>query len=176
MTKKTSLLFIFFLALALMPISVPRAFAQEGGEATPFKSTPYPVPRYISTGADEVYVRTGPGKKYPIKWVYKKKGLPVEVILEYENWRKVKDWDGEDGWVHSSLLSGKRTGIITAKKIINLYANPEEGSRVRAHIEPSALVHVEECDGAWCKINAAGYDGWIRQSLIWGVYEREIFD
>lgn len=142
---------------------------------TPFKSTPYPVPRFVSIGSGKVYVRTGPGKKYPIKWGIEKKGLPVEIVLEYEHWRKIKDPSGDQGWVHSSLLSGNRTGVLAGEGRASLMQKPKEGARTIAYLEPGTLFSIEECNKIWCEVNASGYKGWIQQQRIWGVYPNEEF-
>lgn len=141
-----------------------------------FRSTNYPVPRFLSLRSDEVYVRSGPGRKYPVQWVFKKAGLPVEVILEYDNWRKIRDFDGSVGWVHQSLLSGKRTAIIDTKQLVEIYKKPNEKSRVMAKLESKLVVEIDACETLWCSVNATGYKGWIEKKMLWGVYEHEKFD
>lgn len=156
-----------FLLLIAMPV-----FAQEN----PFHVTPYALPRFVTLGSDEVNVRTGPGPKYPITWVYNKKGLPVEVVLEYEVWRKIRDKDGEGGWVHSSLLSGNRAGIIQAEDYAPMRNKPEEDSKLRVKLERGAVVSLDECEKDWCEVDVAGYSGWVKREFIWGVYKGETFD
>lgn len=155
------------------------AFAKEQpAESAPeaFKSTPYPVPRFVSLHADEVYARTGPGLRYPIKWVYKRNALPVEIILEYEVWRKIRDSDGETGWVHQSLLTGKRTGLVTGEGLVPLFQKPQMEAKLAARIEPKTIVDLEECQKDWCRISAYGYPGWLERKYIWGIYDQENFD
>jgi SH3-like domain-containing protein len=134
------------------------------------------VPRFVSLRSGEVFARTGPGKQYPVRWVYRKKDLPVEIILEYEGWRKIRDRDGGQGWVHQTLLSGKRTAIIDGEENITIYRHPRSDARAAAAVEPSAIVEIEACDNAWCNINAAGYEGWILRKYLWGVYQNENFE
>jgi SH3-like domain-containing protein len=163
-----------------------------------FHSTNLPLPRYASLQANEVYVRSGPGLKYPIKWVYKKPGLPVQIVLEYEVWRKIKDHEGQEGWVHLSLLSGKRTGVIRSapeteedKKAraafikeagkpppvepIPVYQKPRQNARWAAKVMPGAVVGLDECVTGWCLISAEGYRGWTERKFIWGLKADESF-
>ena len=121
-------------------------------------------------------MRTGPGQKYPVLWVFKKKALPVEITLEYDIWRKIKDFEGQQGWVHKSLLSGNRTGLTVGNDMISLYKKPSKNSRLMAYLEPSLLVEIDECEPEWCQVNASGYRGWLPKTAIWGVYEHEEFD
>ena len=69
-----------------------------------------PVPRFVSLKSDRVNVRSGPNKDQDVRWVYTRAGMPVEVTAEFENWRRIRDWEGAEGWVYHSLLSGKRIG------------------------------------------------------------------
>src|SRR5262245_5050819 len=74
----------------------------------PRKGSGLPIPRFASLRSDEVNVRSGPGTRYPVEWVFKRKSMPVEIVAEYDIWRKIRDWQGASGWVHQSLLTGKR--------------------------------------------------------------------
>ncbi len=141
-----------------------------------FRSTQYPLPRFVSLRADEVYVRTGPGHKYPVQWVLKKQGLPVEIILEFDNWRKIKLHDGVTGWVHQSLLSGRRTAFVISGENAPLYKKKSKHSGVVASIEPMVLAQIKECESSWCYAEIASFKGWIQKSVLWGVYEDEKFD
>jgi SH3-like domain-containing protein len=165
--------FAFILGLFLL---IPGILYAQTDSKSPFKSTPFPLPRFLSLDSEEVFVRTGPGQRYMIKYIYKKKGLPVEVILEYEAWRKIRDSDGDEGWVHKGLLSGKRTGLIKGSGKVPVYKKSDAGSRLIAFMEPKVMGYVPECAGAWCKFESGGYSGWIERKFIWGVYENEDFD
>jgi len=123
-----------------------------------------------------VYVRTGPGRKYPVQWVFKKAGLPVEIILEYDAWRKIKDFEGETGWVHKSLLSGRRAGIVDTESVVHIHKKQSKDSDVLAKLNPKVVLKVESCEPVWCFVNALGYKGWLEKSVIWGVYGAEEFD
>jgi len=145
-----------------------------------FHATGLPLPRFVSLGKEEVYVRAGPGQKYPIEWVYTRKNYPVEVILEFGNWRKVRDIEGEEGWVFHALLSGKRHAIIKGKGHISVYTKAQKSetnkSRRVAKLEPLVVVALEGCRDLWCKVSVKGYRGWVQRKSLWGVYEHEFFD
>ena len=128
------------------------------------------VPRFVSLRADKINVRAGPGVQYPIAWVFQRRGLPVEVVAEFELWRKVRDRDGAEGWVHRSLLSGKRSAVVTSKSIGVLYRHAQSDSVPVARVEPGVVADVVKCVEGWCRIEAAGNRGWIRRSRLWGVY------
>ena len=136
--------------------------------------TGLPLPRFVSLRSSEVNMRTGPGTRYPIDWVYTKRGLPVEIVNEYDTWRKIRDVTGDEGWVHQSMLSGTRTALVT-EKIRPLYAEPNIDSNVLARMEPGVMVMLEECTGDWCEINIDKFDGWMTKSALWGAYPHEKF-
>ncbi|MGH1399512.1 MAG: SH3 domain-containing protein, partial [Alphaproteobacteria bacterium] len=149
-------------------------FAQEAKDA--FRATNLPLPRFVSVSAGEAYVRAGPGKKYPIKWVFKKKGLPVEIILEFDHWRKIRDHEGGEGWLHKSLLSGRRSAIVTGKENIPLTRKPQSDSKITAYLQPRVISRIKECTIDWCYVDASGYKGWTGKENLWGVYEKEIIE
>ena len=162
----------FFLIFSLLSMPFAASMAKE----TAFRSTSYPLPRFVSLNSDEVYVRAGPGTRYPVKWIYKKKGLPLEVVLEFESWRKIEDYEGHSGWIHQSLLSGKRTGLVHYGENADLYKRPKEDARKIARIEPNVIGAINECRKEWCAFEAGGYKGWMQRKYIWGIYESELFD
>lgn len=167
---------LVILVLGALSVFPDLAKAQPEDSGNPFRSTNFPLPRFVSLASDEIFVRTGPGQRYPIKLVYRKKDLPVEVILEYEAWRKIRDQEGDIGWVHKSLLSGKRTGIIKADDMVSAYRKPSTEARLVAYIEPASLGSIKSCADAWCEFESAGYTGWVQRQYIWGVYEGENFN
>lgn len=120
-------------------------------------------------------MRTGPGIQYPVDWVYSRRGLPVEIIAEFETWRKIRDWEGTQGWVHQSLLSGKRTVIVTGD-LRNLRAKPDAASRILAKLEPTVLGDLEGCAAGWCQVGIDNVRGWLRHVDMWGVYKDEAFE
>lgn len=136
-----------------------------------------PIPRFVSLRATEANMRAGPGEQYPIKWTYRRQGLPLEVTAEYEHWRRVRDWQGAEGWMHSSMLTGKRSIIVTGD-VHPLRAEPDPGSGVLARIEGKVIGKVLACPkgGDWCKVEIEGVKGWLRRGEMWGVYEEEEID
>ncbi len=135
-----------------------------------------PVPRFVSLKADRVNVRGGPDKDHDVAWIYTRVGLPVEITAEFENWRRVRDSEGAEGWVYHSLLSGKRTATVQMKNktdLAPLYAKPDAKSPVTAQLQFGVLGNVKHCSGTWCQISGDGFDGWIPQNELWGVYPDE---
>ena len=139
------------------------------------EGTGLPLPRFVSLRADQVNLRTGPGVQYPVEWVYQRKDLPVEVIAEYRTWRKIRDWQSTQGWVHQSMLSGKRTVIVTGKRR-SLRASADAKSPPVAEIEAGAIATLKECPtgGGWCTIEADNLSGWLRKVEFWGAYRDEV--
>ena len=131
-----------------------------------------PLPRFASLKADEVNVRTGPGTRYPIAWVFVRKGLPVEVIAEYELWRRIVDVDGAQGWVHRGMLSEKRTAIVLGDAR-DFRRRPDADARVVLRAEPGVHGRLFGCREGWCEMQIAGRKGWTRLDYLWGVYPGE---
>jgi len=137
------------------------------------KGTGLPLPRFASLRADEANVRAGPGTRYPIEWVFRRKGMPVEIVAEYENYRKIRDWQGASGWVHQSLLTGKRSFIIPAKPA-SLHKTPAKAAEVIAKLEPEVTGEIRSCTGDWCRVRvSSGVSGWLERTELWGVYKSE---
>jgi SH3-like domain-containing protein len=135
-----------------------------------------PVPRFVSLKADRVNVRTGPNKDQEVRWVYTRAGMPVEITAEFENWRRIRDWEGAEGWVYHSLLSGKRSAVVvpTLKdELVPLYEDADVESRVVARVQAGVLGLLRSCTGKWCEFAGKGFDGWIRQDRLWGAYPNE---
>jgi SH3-like domain-containing protein len=156
------------------------------------------VPRFVSLKAGRVNVRIGPGEDYQIAWVFTRPGLPIEVIQEYDTWRRIRDSDGAVGWVFQSLLSSKRTVVVapwakaaTGKLASNADIAPSEpaggeprpirsgssgSAAITAYLEPGVTGEIDRCVGGWCEISGKGYSGWIAQDQLWGVYADEEID
>lgn len=138
-----------------------------------------PVPRFVSLKTDRVNVRRGPSTEHQVIWVYARKGLPVEIIAEHEHWRRVRDSDGEEGWVYHSLLAGRRTGLIAPWRKgekISLKDSPQEASTTVALVQTGVVGEVLKCAGSWCEFQVSGYSGWLKQEMVWGVYPNERID
>ncbi len=136
-----------------------------------------PIPRFVSLKSDKVNVRKGPNTDQAIVWVFARAGLPVEVIAESENWRRVRDSEGADGWVFHSLLSGRRTVLISPwsknQEGVPLYAKKSQGGQTVAMLAPNVLGNVLSCDGEWCEVAVDDYSGFVEQAKLWGVYRGE---
>ncbi len=137
------------------------------------KGTGLPLPRFVSISTSKAYVRSGPAPRYPVKWVYKKDGLPVEITQEFDVWRKIRDIDGGEGWVNRALLSDRRSIIIKADEPVDMRENAAEDARVMARLEPGVVAMLDKCDPRWCKVSAGGFSGWIERKFLWGIYARE---
>jgi SH3-like domain-containing protein len=139
-------------------------------------SSGLPVPRYVSLKSDHVNVRAGPTKDNDVAWVYTRSGLPVEITAEYENWRRVRDSEGAEGWVYHSLLSGRRTAVVTMKSkdgLAPLYESADTTSALTARLQAGVVAQVRKCTSNWCHVSGNGFDGWIEQQRLWGVYADE---
>jgi SH3-like domain-containing protein len=134
------------------------------------------LPRFVSLGSDRINARVGPSVRYPIEWVFVRKGLPVEVVAEFEHWRRVRDVEGAEGWVHKGLLSGRRTALIRGPQTRELRREPDERQPVLAQAEPGVIGRLHRCRGGWCQMSVGDRKGWIRRNQIWGVYAEEQFD
>ena len=133
---------------------------------------PLPLPRFASLHADKVHLRAGPGPQYPVEWDFVRKDLPVEIVKQFEHWRRIRDWQGTQGWVHERMLEGRR-GVIVTGTVRALYRSPDANSPVVARAEPGVVARLLECDGEWCRIDAGEATGWLRRGDIWGVYPNE---
>lgn len=137
--------------------------------------TNLPVPRYVSLKGSEGNARRGPSLSHRIDWVFRHSGLPLRVVAEFGQWRRVEDQDGFGGWVHYSLLSGVRTAIIL-KDMTEVLNRPEEHANVMARAEAGAIVRLNECTPDWCRISGGGEKGWVPKTAIWGVDPGEVRD
>jgi SH3-like domain-containing protein len=132
-----------------------------------------PVPRFVSLRSEQVNVRTGPGERYPIEWVFNRKDLPVEIVGEFENWRKIRDSEGTEGWVHQRMVVGRRS-VLIRDKLRELHRKPSETAEVVARLEPGVIAKLVECQGAWCRVETTGVGGWLKRGEVWGIYPDEV--
>ena len=178
-SPQNRLFFVFLMVYGLFLMQPVRA------EDVPpeLKGSGRPVPRFVTIDTDKAYVRTGPAPRYPIKLVYKKIGLPVEITQEFDVWRKIKDIDGDEGWINKALLSDKR-GVIVRNPGFNKKTSDgsmqielrEEGrmqARIIARLENDVVARLGKCTETWCQITAGGYQGWVQRTVLWGLYPKE---
>ncbi|RKF15356.1 aspartyl-trna synthetase [Roseovarius spongiae] len=143
------------------------AAAQDRGAVTNL-----PLPRFVSMKASEGNVRRGPSRTHRVDWIFKRRDIPLEITAEHGHWRRVRDRDGAGGWMHYSLLSGVRT-VIVETDMLEMKAKRDPTSRVIAQLELGVIARVDECDGPWCRIQSAGYSGWVKKADLWGVRANE---
>ncbi len=175
-----------YVCLMLLPAY---GYAQEPGQDTAEPTAPaaaptgsgLPVPRFVSLKSDRVNLRNGPSTEYPTGWVFRRAGLPLEVIKEFDAWRQVRDAEGATGWVLQSLLSGRRTALILPWELkagstppqVPVHTSEGENSTVVASVEAGVIANLQGCDGRWCRVTIDAYTGFIEQKKLWGVYEGE---
>lgn len=183
-TSRTRFSALLVAILAAVTLVTLPAFAQSSSNPSGL-----PLPRFATLRSDKVNVRVGPGTRYDIAWRFLKAGLPVEIIAEFDVWRKIRYYgQNEVGWIHQSLLSGKRGGLVTPwadKGETALRTNASKDAPVRAWLKPNLLLKIANCDGSWCAVTATGdkadgkkatYSGYVAQGAIWGVYDNEKFN
>jgi SH3-like domain-containing protein len=136
----------------------------------PNKPTPsgFPVPRWVSLKFNQVNARSGPGDDYPTVWVYGTKGLPVQVVEETREWRKVCDPDGQSAWVHRRTIDGARTVFRAKAQDLALAADPKADARIRAYLGARSVAALGKCEGGWCQVKADGIKGWAPETELWG--------
>ncbi|NKB43615.1 MAG: hypothetical protein GKS03_04980 [Alphaproteobacteria bacterium] len=149
----------------------PPASAQQG------RVSSLPLPRFVSLRTEPVNMRTGPGVRYPVTWVYQRRNLPVEIIDEFDTWRQIRDPDGEEGWVHQSMLSGQRTGLVTQVDS-TLYKGSAPSSAMIAELSAGVVVVVDRCpkQTELCLVEVDGTKGWLHREFFWGLYDGEFVD
>jgi len=169
------------LTLSTFAFDAAEAASDPGEQAADVRRGPsgLPLPRFVSLKSGRVNSRIGPGVDYSVDWLYLKPGLPMEIVQEYDNWRRVRDADGAEGWVNQSLLSGRRTAIAAPWQkgkdaTISLLSDPDPKADVVAIIEPGVIGNIRTCDGQWCEMAFGSYTGWISQSQVWGAYPGEL--
>jgi SH3-like domain-containing protein len=137
------------------------------------------LPRMVSLRSNLVNARSGPGARYPISWVYRQKYAPVEIVAEFELWRKIKDWKGSESWVHKQMLTGKRTVKVVTPGENNIYDEPDYNSKVIAKAEEEVVGVIKKCPSgsSFCLINFENsIEGWIPKNNLFGVYPDEVID
>ncbi len=136
------------------------------------------VPRFVSLRYNLINARSGPGTRYPIEWVYMQQSSPVEIIAEFELWRKIKDWQGSESWVHKSGLSGKRFVKVVNLGENNIYAKDDYSSKIIAKVEDEVVGEIKKCpaNNSFCLIKFGNIEGWLPRQILYGIYPDEIID
>lgn len=156
MTKK-SRLFAFVAAVLLFGFAVSPCVAKPTGADA----------YYASLRDDKTNLRSGPGPRYPVKWILTRATMPVKIIREFDVWRQIELFDGETGWVHMNLLSGRKTAVVR-EEMREMRVKPAENARVILRVEPGVIVKLDQCVKAWCSIGVSGYEGWMPAAALWG--------
>lgn len=155
------------LAVALAT-ALPLAAEAQDADSRSIGPSGLPLPRFASLAAPEVNVRTGPSTDYPIRWVYARVGLPVKIVEEFDVWRRIEDPDGETGWAHSSLLSIRKTVMLTGTGIHELRRSPVPDARVVLRAESGVMGELDRCEAGWCRVEIEGTSGWMPAEALWG--------
>ena len=154
MKEKNKHYLTFLVLFFLILFFIPKSFANESTD-------------FLSLKNNEVNLRQGPSFEYPIKFIYKKKYLPVKVLDESETWRKIRDFESNSGWIHVSQLSKKKSAINKKNNSV-LYKKPTIYSKPIAKLEIGRLVLIKKCQAKWCKITSGGFSGWVYKNSLWG--------
>ena len=166
------------LCIAMMICNQTTDVSDRVGPAAFGPETRRPLPRFASTKRKITNVRSGPGLDYPLKWTFVRQRLPLEIVAEFGNWRKIRDWSGTEGWIFSGLLSGQRAALVRPwmkAKLEALRNAPQNDAPPIAMLEPKVLALLNYCDGQWCKATVRQHEGFLRQRAIWGAYPGEKF-
>jgi len=158
------------------PVPAPAPPPEPEKPAEPLKGTVtgLPLPRFAALRSEEVNFRSGPGVRYPIEWVYKRRDLPVQIEREFEVWRLVRDQEGTKGWVHQATLAPRRTAVVTGGEHI-LRQSADDASGAVAKLKPGVILRLRRCDAGsdWCEAQVQDYRGWVKRSEIWGTFPGE---
>lgn len=179
MTSRTPRLGAACLLAACVAAGSPSSAGAQA-PAAPASGTPK---RYVSLKSDRVQLREGPGTEYPASWVFRRTGLPVEILREHQVWREIRDATGTVGWVHSSLLSRRRTALVLPWEIKDgepvrasalLHDDDNAGSNAIARVEAGTLVSIIGCENGWCRVSIGDFRGFVEQSKLWGTDPNEL--
>lgn len=130
-------------------------------------------PYFLSLRFNETYMRSGPGRQYPAIWVYRRLGMPLEIVGRFDDWRKVRDFQGDTGWILSNQLRGQRAVMVTLPEV-GLYEEPDTNSVKIARLGREVVARVKRCDIEWCRVLIGKHDGWTRRGGLWGIREEEL--
>ena len=160
-------LLLIFASVLIIPLY---GFTQEPQKG---QVTNLPIPRYVSLKVKEANARRGPSLSHKIDWIYKRQNMPLEIYAEYENWRRVRDFEGLGGWIHYTLLSGTRY-VLVKNELLDMRLLPSIDAQVIAKVPQHNIATLDKCNKDWCRIIDDGYKGWVPKNGIWGVYENEL--
>ena len=172
----TALLMIWCLAAAPAALAedadAPEEAPAASAPGSAIKTSGLPVPRFVAIRSNSVNARSGPSTEYPIQWVFSRRGMPVEVTAEFDTWRRIRDFEGAEGWVMQGMLTAKRS-VMVSGAIRSLRREPSASGRAVARAEPGVIAKLLRCRDDWCEVDAGDYRGWLKRSEVWGVYTTE---
>lgn len=152
------LLFTVILATLMCGVMAPVAGAAQDKKP----------PHWASMKFNEVRMRVGPSREYPIEWVYVRAGLPVKVMRTLDGWWLVQDPDGDQGWIASSQLSLARSAIVVGDGAVIMREAPDAKSALRWRAQPGVVADLLQCRNDWCQIDITGRSGWVPADRLWG--------
>ena len=154
-----------------VPHVIPPPVAPDVGSSTGLH-----LPRFASLKTDLVNMRSGPGERYPVLWVYKRRELPMEIDREFDIWRLVTDMDGVKGWVHQATLTGRRGFVVTGKTDVTLRATASDTADAVAVLKPGVVGRLRSCEAAsdWCQVQVGDYRGWLNRAAFFGALPGEV--
>lgn len=164
--------------LLVILLTLPLTAAAAGAEAAPETDAKpkLELPRFGALRFAAVNLRTGPGTRYPISWVYKRAGLPVEVIALFDTWYRIRDYEGSEGWVHKTQVKFQRRGMMLGAKPHDARAAPEATAPVTAHLMPLVQFNLVSCSKDWCLAKSDDFKGYLRKDTFFGAYPAEVFE
>ena len=159
---------------APVPTPIPAPEPEKPPEPTKGSNSNLPLPRYATLRSEEVNMRTGPGTRYPIEWVYKRRDLPVQVTREFDVWRLIEDQEGVKGWVNQAVLAPRRTGVVVGGEH-DMRASASDTATSVARLKPGVIVRLRTCEAnsEWCQASVGDYRGYIRRAALWGLLPGE---
>ena len=163
---------LFFLLPCLLATAALADDEESGGSGG---KDVIPLPRFASLRFSEVNMRTGPGTRYPIEWVYRRADLPVEIVASFDAWYRIHDRDGDEGWVHKSKVRLLRRGLVI-DQLHEVRVKPDNQAAIAAHVEPGVIFELRSCAVDWCEVRGPGYQGYLRKSDFYGAYPQEKFN
>ena len=167
--KTKQILFLLIIFTVSTAISSENSFSTTKEPKVSINGSGLKIPRVVSLKNSLTYMRTGPGKEFPVKFEFIQKGYPLKIIAEYNNWRKVKTFNNITGWIHTQLLSSFRTALIVESTFLKNM--PSDSGNSLAKLLPDLLINVKDCLKDWCKveiINKKTFLGWVKKESIWG--------
>jgi len=158
-------------AAVAQPPASPAPSPREIEQPSQGSVTGLPIPRFVSLRSDEVNLRIGPDTRFPIEWTYQRRDLPVQILREYNQWRRIRDMEGTEGWVHQSTLAGRRTFLTRGQAEHTLRSHEAEASNIVARLMPGVVGRIRNCrpGSAWCEVQVGDHRGFLKRSEIWGV-------